>query len=80
MEGNAVTLTVPDIVLAWLEQERAMLHQQIELFESGTCGTHYREEGRTVDTTKHSIGDLKAKQAALESLLAEVKRTEEEET
>ena len=71
-------LSISDIVFAWLEQDRTIILQQLELLESGKCGTHENDQGAVVDTTARSITELKARLGALEELIASVKRQRDE--
>ena len=61
----------PDIdpVWAWVKQEQA--GQQLELMEAGKIGTIERNGSETVDTTAHTVEQLRVKLASLEALLTE---------
>ena len=63
----------PDIdpVWAWVKQEQAMIWQQLELMEAGKIGTIERNGSETVDTTSHTVEQLRVKLATLEALLTE---------
>jgi hypothetical protein len=63
----------PDIdpVWAWVKQEQAMIWQQLELMEAGKIGTIERNGSETVDTTAHTVEQLRVKLATLEALLTE---------
>ena len=63
----------PDIdpVWAWVKQEQAMIWQQLKLMETGKIGTIERNGSETVDTTAHTVEQLRVKLATLEVLLTE---------
>ena len=63
----------PDIdpVWAWVKQEQAMIWQQLELMEAGKIGTIERNGSETVDTTRHTVEQLRVKLATLEARLTE---------
>ena len=48
-----------------------MIWQQLELMEAGTIGTIERNGSETIDTTAHTVEQLRVKLATLEALLAE---------
>ena len=48
-----------------------MIWQQLELMEAGKIGTIERNGTETVDTTAHTVEQLRVKLATLEALLTE---------
>jgi hypothetical protein len=72
-------LMKPDIepVLLWCKQELVSVWQRLELLEAGKIGTYERDGSTSIDTTAHTIEQLKMKFSTLEALLAEAQSTNE---
>lgn len=57
-------------LIAWCEEERAMMHKQIELMENGTFKPFSIEGTKQIDTTNHWIAEYQRRIAELDKIIA----------